>query len=69
MANKHPLLTKREQKIADCIVASIATGRECDADKSVVQLVEEFTQAVDAVIEVCGSRDVAEQLDLREEES
>lgn len=56
------LLTKREQKIAECIVESIHTQRQCDSDKNTVQQVTETVQAIDAVIEALGDGDAAEEL-------
>lgn len=62
------LLTKREQKVAECLGASISTKRECDADKTSVEQVNETINAVNALIEVLNDEDIAEQLSPWEED-
>lgn len=56
------LLTKREQKVAECLGASITTKRECDIHKTSVEQVDETIKAVNALIEVLDDEDTAEQL-------
>lgn len=55
-------LTKREQKVAECLGASITAKRECDVDKTSAQQVKETVDAVNALIYVLDDDDTAEQL-------